>query len=295
MGIATLVRPQCIVLAPVLGALATGASASLATRARGAGVVAIVALACCAPWTARNCVRMNRCALVSVNGGWNLLIGAQTTNGAWAPIEVPDECRTVWDEAAKDACFDRVARRAIAEAPGAWVARSTAKLGATFDYFGAAPRYLHVANADAFPDRARIALAAIETVVSRVALLFALFAVARIEGPLLWPRRILLASSAIAALTLHAWIAYLALGVGVLLLGPRTLARGPLVLPWTAILILTTAVVHAVFFGAGRYGLVVVPFVTALAFVRARPIPPAASASSASSASSGSSSFSRAA
>ena len=26
--------------------------------------------------------------------------------------------------------------------------------------------------------------------------------------------------------------------------------------------------VHAVFFGAGRYGLVVVPFVTALAFVR---------------------------
>jgi hypothetical protein len=36
-------------------------------------------------------------------------------------------------------------------------------------------------------------------------------------------------------------------------------------------------VMHAVFFGAGRYGLVVVPFVAALAFVR-----PAAKASSAS-------------
>jgi hypothetical protein len=36
----------------------------------------------------------------------------------------------------------------------------------------------------------------------------------------------------------------------------------------TAAVLVATAVLHAVFFGAGRYGLVVVPFVTALAFVR---------------------------
>jgi hypothetical protein len=36
-----------------------------------------------------------------------------------------------------------------------------------------------------------------------------------------------------------------------------------------AALVLLTAVVHAVFFGAGRYGLVVAPLVAAMAFVRA--------------------------
>ena len=35
--------------------------------------------------------------------------------------------------------------------------------------------------------------------------------------------------------------------------------------------ILATALTHAVFFGSGRYGLVIVPFVTALAFVRRDP------------------------
>jgi 4-amino-4-deoxy-L-arabinose transferase-like glycosyltransferase len=295
LGIATLVRPQCVVLAPVLGALAVGESSSIAARARSAAVVTVVALACVAPWTVRNCVRMNRCALVSVNGGWNLLIGAQTASGAWAPVDVPDECKTVWDEAAKDACFDRAARRAIAAAPGAWLARSSAKLGTTFDYFGAAPWYLHLANGDAFTERAKTVLGAVETVVSRLALLAALLAVALYDGPRLRVRQVLLGVAAIAAITLHAWIAYVALGIAVLLLGPRALARAPLVLPWTALLILSTAAIHAAFFGAGRYGLVVVPFVTALAFVRAKPIPPVACASSASSASNGSSSFSRAA
>ncbi|MFX8696456.1 hypothetical protein ABTM58_20720, partial [Acinetobacter baumannii] len=65
-----------------------------------------VALAVCAPWTARNCARMHRCALVSVNGGWNLLIGADlATEGGWSPIQVPDACKEVYDEAGKDACF----------------------------------------------------------------------------------------------------------------------------------------------------------------------------------------------
>ena len=44
----------------------------------------------------------------------------------------------------------------------------------------------------------------------------------------------------------------------------------PVIVPITAAVIVTTAVTHAVFFGSGRYGLVVVPFVAALAFVRSR-------------------------
>ncbi|HEY5241704.1 MAG TPA: glycosyltransferase family 39 protein, partial [Polyangiaceae bacterium] len=117
MGIATLVRPQSLLLAPVLGALAVPWEASARARLVRAAVVTAVALAFVTPWTARNCMRMNRCALVSVNGGWNLLIGAHTRSGSWEAMDVPVECATVWDEAGKDACFERAARRDIAAGP----------------------------------------------------------------------------------------------------------------------------------------------------------------------------------
>ena len=72
--------------------------------------------------------------------------------GSWEPVDVPPECATVWDEAGKDACFEAAARRDIASAPGAWLARAPGKLAATLDYFGAAPWYLHASNAAAFDD-----------------------------------------------------------------------------------------------------------------------------------------------
>jgi hypothetical protein len=289
MGAATLVRPQCVALAPVLGLFAMRAPAPFAMRARAAAIVTAATLLCCAPWTARNCVRMHRCALVSVNGGWNLLIGAQTESGAWAPVDVPEACRTVWDEAGKDACFERAARGEIARAPGAWLARAVPKLAVTFDYFGAAPWYLHLANSASFTDRAKTALGALETIASRVLLILALAAIGRYDGPRLKARRAIAIAGAIAALTVHGWIAYLALASAIALLG-GDLARAPLILPWTAAIIAETAAIHAVFFGAGRYGLVVVPFVSACAFVRAKASPPLASASRTSSRSTGSSS-----
>ena len=119
MGAATLVRPQCLALAPVLGALSVGSSrappfalchpegqrpegphtprvgsfvASLlrmtggaSKRLAGAGVVLGIAIACCLPWTVRNCVRMERCALVSVNGGWGLPLSASRRAKAAGP------------------------------------------------------------------------------------------------------------------------------------------------------------------------------------------------------------------
>ncbi len=266
LGIATLVRPQSLVFAPVLGALAPDASSAWAARARAALVVTAVALGVCAPWTARNCVAMRECALVSVNGGWNLLIGAQTTDGAWHPADVPEECRTVWDEAQKDVCFGRAARRTIVAAPLAWLARAPAKIAVTLDYFGAAPWYLHESNARVVDERAKLRLAEVETAASVLVLLAALAGVAFASGP---RRRVRLvvagAGVALGAATLHPSVTYLALAGAILAFGPRTLARGPVVLPFTAVVILGTAAVHAVFFGAGRYGLVVVPFVAAVA------------------------------
>ncbi len=129
MGVATLVRPQ---------SLRAGAGARRAGGSRGDGGAPREARAWRRPVTARRAglrrrrgrrataSRMHRCALVSVNGGWNLLIGAQTRTGAWEPIDVPPECATVWDEAGKDACFERARARDIAASPGG-VARAGAR------------------------------------------------------------------------------------------------------------------------------------------------------------------------
>jgi len=266
MGVATLVRPQSLVLAPVLGALAVPVAATARLRVVRAAAVMGMALACVAPWTARNCARMNRCALVSVNGGWNLLIGAHTRSGSWEAIDVPPECATVWDEAGKDACFERAARRDMAAAPWTWVARAPAKVAVTLDYFGAAPWYLHASDGEAFGEDAKVRLAVVETVACRLLLLGALFAVARMTGPRDIARWGVAAAGAIAAVTEYGWLGYVALAVAVGLLGRRVLARAPVVVPATAAVVLATAVVHAAFFGAGRYGLVVAPFVAALAF-----------------------------
>lgn len=274
MGIATLVRPQCVVMAPVLGWLAVkaddaaGVRAELRRRFTFAGVLTIAALGVCAPWTARNCARMDRCALVSVNGGWNLAIGTQTTSGGWHELKVPDECKEVFAEAAKDECFGAAAKREIAAHPGAWLARVPSKLRQTFDYFGAAPWYLHTANAEAFPYRAKLALGSLETLVARLFLAAALVAVMRLSGPRVLARKIVCGVGLVACVLVPGTIGYLACALAIALVGPRMLERLPLIVPATAALILATAATHAVFFGAGRYGLVIVPMLTALAFVR---------------------------
>lgn len=282
MGLATLIRPQSLLLAPVFGALAVpvtpGPAGERPRRARarwlhtllGAAVVTVVALVCVAPWTARNCVRMHRCALVSVNGGWNLLIGATTPNGGWQPVPVPAECATVWDEAGKDVCFKQAAVGLIARAPFAWMARAPSKIAMTLDYFGAAPFYLHESNAAAFGERAKTELGAAEAVASRLLLLGALVAMAGLTGA--WPlaRRVTAVIGAAAAVTMHGWLGYVAVALGVGLTGPRAMSRAPAIVLATPAVILATVAVHAAFFGSGRYGLVVAPFIAGFAFVRPR-------------------------
>jgi 4-amino-4-deoxy-L-arabinose transferase-like glycosyltransferase len=263
MGVATLVRPQCLVLAPVLGVLS--ARGEWRTRLIAGAAVLGLAVASCLPWTARNCVRMDRCALVSVNGGWNLLIGAEGTTGGWSEIAVPANCREVWSEAGKDLCFESAARDAIAKDFGRWIAKAPSKLAQTFDYIGAAPWYLHVSDADAFGERAKLRLGEVETVVTRLLLALALVSAARMPGPRVSARFAVAGVGLLFALLVHAWVAYLALAVVLGLRGLRAWLEGPVVVSWTLALIVATAATHAVFFGAGRYGLVVLPFVAVLA------------------------------
>lgn len=266
MAAATLVRPQSLVLAPVFGVLSAKAATARAPRLARAAAVTAIALGCIGPWTVRNCWRMHRCALVSVNGGWNLLIGATTRSGGWAPVTVPAVCSTVWDEAAKDACFQRSALSEIAHAPEAWLARAPAKIAMTLDYFGAAPWYLHASNAGAFDDNARIVLLSFETIVCRLFLLGALVASARVDGPRMGARKGVAFAGAAATLTVHGWLGYIGVATCLVFLGWRSLTRAPSILPVTAAVILATVAIHAAFFGSGRYGLVVAPFVAALAF-----------------------------
>jgi hypothetical protein len=276
LGIATLVRPQSIVLAPLFGLAAAWRPGTRAPTRRLAGFAAgvtAVALATCAPWSARNCVRMQRCALVSVNGGWNLLIGADpASTGAWSPVRVPDACREVFDEAEKDECFGAEARRWIAEHPREWLALAPRKLAATFDYAGAAGWYLHESNPAAFGDDAKIALGAVETVYERSLLLLALFWAARVDSAARDPTRRIRPSARLAivaagllfAVTQHAWLAYAAL-LAATLTRPHPLARAPVLALAALATIAATMLVHAAFFGAGRYGMVVFPFIAGLA------------------------------
>jgi hypothetical protein len=269
IGLATLVRPQSLVLAPAFGLLAAIGLPRRSVVAV-AGAASLAAVLVCLPWTARNCARMERCALVSVNGGWNLLIGADAAStGAWSPIKVPDACREVWGEADKDACFGRAAQRWIGEHPAAWIALAPRKLAATFDYAGAAPWYLHEASPAAFPDTAKEALGAAETVYERALLLLSLaWAARRTQDPdppaRRWARAGVAAAGGAFVLTLHAWIAYAAFAAACLLRG-RALAGAHVLGGATAVVVLATMATHAVFFGAGRYSMVVFPLVSALA------------------------------
>jgi 4-amino-4-deoxy-L-arabinose transferase-like glycosyltransferase len=265
VGSGALLRPQCLVLAPLFALAAVSARWALRRRLAAALVITLAALACCAPWTLRNCARMGRCALVSVNGGWNLLIGtSREGGGGWTPLAVPESCREVVDEAAKDRCFQRAALHAIAADPVGWLALAPRKLALTFDYCGAGGWYLNESSAVRFDAGRKIALGVVETAYERGVLLLALAAA--------WPRsrrgwcararQAVVLAAAAATLTPYGWPAHLGL-LGALLLG-RSWRHDPLAAGLLAVLG-SLFVVHAAYFGAGRYQLMAMPLVCAFA------------------------------
>jgi 4-amino-4-deoxy-L-arabinose transferase-like glycosyltransferase len=264
LGGAALVRPQSLLLAPWFAWFAVGPAERVARRFAAVAVVLVSAALVFGPWIVRNQVRMSDAGL-SFNGGWNLLIGATpSANGTFAPLAVPGACKAVFDEAAKDTCFRDAAVRQILADPWAWILLIPKKLAVTFDYCGAAGWYLHDANPSAFSYRAKVVLGVLETLQVRALWLAALVSAAWIEGPRRRARGVVAGLSALALLTMHAWPAVVGLVVVIALLG-RRLARMPVVVPLAMGVVLATAASHAVFLGAGRYAMVVFPFITALA------------------------------
>ena len=83
LGILTLMRPASLLLVPLVALSEARPFARAALRAlETAGIALVIVL----PWTIRNCERMDGCALVSTNGGWNLAIGAITETGRFQTL-----------------------------------------------------------------------------------------------------------------------------------------------------------------------------------------------------------------
>lgn len=130
LAAAVYVRPQALVLAPLLPALLAG---SLARRLRRAALVTATVAALVAPWTARNCRALDGCALVSTNGGSNLAIGSvPRATGMYLQLTRADGCGGVTGERARDRCWQRVAAASVRAGPWRWVRLAWPKLYFTY-------------------------------------------------------------------------------------------------------------------------------------------------------------------
>ena len=273
LGLATLVRPASLLAAALLIFTQPRPLWQATVRAAAAGVVALLVVL---PWTIRNCQRLDGCALVSTNGGWNLAIGAITETGRFQTLRAADGCPIVTGQVQQDSCWGEVGRAKIAAAPAHWLGLAPLKLAQTFDHESFAIEYLHEADPDSWPEPRRVAARELLTAFHRLLLAIAVFSVVA------WPRWNAQARPAF----------FSQLGLGALVLGvalyatlsdahpfyllavlaplaatfpipgrPAQGAAGGYLLSLLAV----TALTHVVFFGEDRYHLVVTPLLCILA------------------------------
>jgi len=218
LGLAGLVRPPSLAFlaAPLVLPLAWSRRIVL-TAALCLGAAVTVA-----PWTARNCARLDGCALVSTNGGSNLLIGTfSEAHGGYRRPGPGDGCDRVRGEVSRDRCMARVARHNIVAHPGRWIRNGVWKVAITFGWEHDPVSYL-------WP-----------------------------WAPHGWPPWRVLAAT--LACTLGWWLL-----VGGALQGARAATGAPGVRV-VGVAVLGVVAAHAIFLGADRYHLVLVPLLTPLA------------------------------
>jgi hypothetical protein len=210
---------------------------------------------------------MDRCVFVSANAGWNLLIGtAAEGKGAWIALDevgLPEACKTVFEEAAKDACFMEAGHQRIAAEPLAWLSLVPRKLGATFDYPSAAAAYLREAGPNAFSAEAAQTVGATELAAFRLLMLLGLVYSASARGPRRSGRMVCALLGGFALVLPWGSPSVVALLVCAAQLGKKLSEH--FILLAVVLLLALTAAVHSVFFGAGRYALVAGYLMAALA------------------------------
>lgn len=272
LGALTLVRPASLLLVPLV-ALSEGRPVGRAL-VRAAATLG-VALLVVSPWTIRNCQRMDGCALVSTNGGWNLAIGAITETGRFQTLRGKDGCPNVTGQVQQDDCWAKVGWSKIVQSPGRWLSLAPKKLAQTFDHESFAIEYVHEADPAAWPDERRAAARGLLTT-AHLALLAAA-ALASVAWPLSAarpaPRYVQLGLLLLmAGLTLYGvlddehpfhWLVVVAPLVACLPLPgrPELAAFGRVAFAVVAI----TALTHVIFFGEDRYHLFLSPLLCILA------------------------------
>lgn len=135
-ALASYVRPTALAMAPPVIAIAAwsrrGSYGSRVARSAALAVAALaLALVVLAPWMARNTAMLGG-AVVSTNGGANLLVG--TASSRFMHVPEPLDCPRGMRELERDRCRRDRALTRIAHDPVTWLARAPAKLVHTFAY-----------------------------------------------------------------------------------------------------------------------------------------------------------------
>ncbi len=146
LAAAVYVRPQAVLLAPLLPALVSG---TLRQRLARAAIVTVAVLALVAPWSVRNCRSLDGCAFVSTNGGSNLAIGAvPRATGQYLRLTADDGCRGVKGERTRERCWQSVAMASIRADPSRWLRLGWTKLHETWRHESYPAGYLRTARPD---------------------------------------------------------------------------------------------------------------------------------------------------
>ena len=279
LGIATLVRPESLLALPLLLVFGGRPYGKTLLRVAAAAALAFVVIL---PWTYRNCQKLDGCALVSTNGGWNLAIGALTPTGRFHTLLASDGCAVVSGQVQQDDCWRKVGEAKILANPARWLALIPKKLEQTYNHESYAVEYLHEADPSTWTEPRRVA--------AREFLTFF--------------HRLLLVAAALGAVSALHWVkpppwddaVQIGLGVVIMMFATFAAAREehafywlPSLLPLVALLPLpgrpalgpagryllgllaATTLTHCLFFGEDRYHLVVTPVLCLFAAGALRP------------------------
>lgn len=267
LALAVLVRPTTLLAVPLLVVLFPF------SFWRAVAKTAVVGAACLLfvlPWTIRNCHRMDGCALVSTNAGWNLAIGALTDTGRFRTLRAADGCPVVTGQVQQDRCWWAIGVQAIKKNPIHFLAMAPKKLAETFDHESFVIEYLHEADPVAWPDDVRQKGRELLSAAHRAMLVIALFCVTaavswrRWKTPAFIVQALLIAGLVVLSKLVIAsdehpyyWLV-IALCTAFWLPLPGRPAH-PSLLTFAVGFIALTALTHVAFFGEDRYHLVVTP------------------------------------
>ncbi|MGC4066170.1 MAG: glycosyltransferase family 39 protein [Polyangiaceae bacterium] len=153
LGASVLVRPSSLLAVPLMFLFTSG---GLKRRLVETAVVCAFCFAAILPWTYRNCRKMDGCALVSTNAGWNLAIGALTDTGRFRPLRASDGCPVVTGQVQQDRCFWDRGVQVILGNPMRWLSLAPEKLAQTFDHESFAVEYLRESSPMQWPESRRV-------------------------------------------------------------------------------------------------------------------------------------------